>query len=96
MIIIFFDQDNIVNLQLLTHFFPTRDSNKMLNETPERLHELEHMCSDNEMNSSNSLRGKPLLEDLIREEILRSKEREKKEKPNNLRKVDGRQVISFI
>ena len=68
----------------------------MLKEKTERLLQLEHMCSVDEINSSNSSRGKPLLEDLIREEILRSKAREKEEKPNNLSKVDGRQVISFI
>ena len=68
----------------------------MLKEKPERLLQLEHMCSDDEMNSSNSSRGKPLLEDLIREEILRSKAREKEEKASNLSKVDCRQVPSCI
>ena len=68
----------------------------MLKETPERLLQLEHMCSDGEMNSSNSSRGKPLLEELIREEILKSKGREKEEKPNNWTKVDCRQLFISI
>ena len=68
----------------------------MLKETPKRLLQLEHICSDAEMNSSNSLSVNPLLEDLIREEILRSKARVKEEKPDNLSKVDCRQVFCCI
>ena len=56
----------------------------MLKPKPERRLQLEHMCSDNEINSSNnSLRGEPLSEDFIRDEILRSKARVEEEKTNN-------------
>jgi hypothetical protein len=48
------------------------DSNKMLKPKPERHLQLENMGIDDEINSSDSSRRKPLLKDLIREEILRS------------------------
>ena len=65
----------------------------MLKPKSERRLQLEYMCSDNEINSSNnSLRGEPLSKDFIRDEILRSKPRVEEEKPNKWIKVDSRQV----